>query len=140
MWIIFALLAAVSAALVAVFGKLGLKTVDSTLGTTIRSIVMALFLILTSLVLGKWKHFTWASLSSKDWLLIVLAGIAGALSWLFYFFALKNGDATKVAALDRLSIVFVIILAAIFLSEGLTWKSLLGATCMAIGAILISLK
>jgi len=140
MWIIFALLAAVSAALVAIFGKLGLKTIDSTLGTTIRSIVMALFLILTSLVLGKWKHFTWTSLSSKDWWLIVLAGIAGALSWLFYFFALKNGDATKVAALDRLSIVFVIILAAIFLSEGLTWKSLLGATCMAIGAILISLK
>jgi transporter family protein len=140
MWIIFALLAAVSAALVAIFGKLGLKTIDSTLGTTIRSIVMALFLILTSLVLGKWKHFTWTSLSSKDWWLIVFAGIAGALSWLFYFFALKNGDATKVAALDRLSIVFVIILAAIFLSEGLTWKSLLGATCMAIGAILISLK
>ena len=140
MWIIFALLAAVSAALVAIFGKLGLKTIDSTLGTTIRSIVMALFLILTSLVLGKWKHFTWTSLSSKDWWLIILAGIAGALSWLFYFFALKNGDATKVAALDRLSIVFVIILAAIFLSEGLTWKSLLGATCMAIGAILISLK
>jgi len=140
MWIIFALLAAVSAAFVAIFGKLGLKTIDSTLGTTIRSIVMALFLILTSLLLGKWKHFTWTSLSSKDWWLIVLAGIAGALSWLFYFFALKNGDATKVAALDRLSIVFVIILAAIFLSEGLTWKSLLGATCMAIGAILISLK
>jgi transporter family protein len=140
MWIIFALLAAVSAAFVAIFGKLGLKTIDSTLGTTIRSIVMALFLILTSLLLGKWKHFTWTSLSSKDWWLIVLAGIAGALSWLFYFFALKNGDATKVAALDRLSILFVIILAAIFLSEGLTWKSLLGATCMAIGAILISLK
>lgn len=140
MWIIFALLAAVSAALVAIFGKLGLKTIDSTLGTTIRSIVMALFLILTSLLLGKWKHFTWTSLSSKDWWLIVLAGIAGALSWLFYFFALKNGDATKVATLDRLSIVFIIILAAIFLSEGLTWKSLLGATCMAIGAILISLK
>jgi transporter family protein len=140
MWIIFALLSALTAALVAIFGKLGLKSIDSTLGTTIRSIVMATFLILTSLFLGKWKHFTWGSLSGKDWWLIVLAGLAGALSWLFYFFALKSGEATKVVALDRLSIVFVVLLAAIFLSEGLTWKSLAGAALMVSGAILISLR
>lgn len=140
MWLFYAFLSAISAALVAIFGKLGLKTLDSTLATTIRSIIMALFLVLVSLSLKKFHGFSMSSLSGRDWILIILAGIAGAMSWLFYFFALKNGPATSVVSIDRLSIVFVVILATLFLGETFSWKMGLGALFMAIGAILISLK
>jgi len=125
---------------VAIFGKMGLKNIDSTLATTIRSIIMAAFLILVSFSLKKFQGFSLKSLSSGDWLLIVLAGIAGALSWLFYFFALKTGLATKVVVIDRLSLVFVIILAAIFLGEHLGLKTIVGALLMVGGAIIITLK
>lgn len=140
MWLLYAFLAALFAALVAIFGKLGLKTIDSTLATTIRGIIMAVFLILVSLGMRKFDGFHFNNIQTKDWILITLSGIAGALSWLFYFVALKYGDASKVVAIDRLSIVFVVILAGIFLAEGFTWKSISGAILMAGGAILISLK
>jgi transporter family protein len=140
MWLLFAFLSSITAALVAIFGKLGLKNIDSTLATTIRSVIMAGFLIIISLFLKKFQGFSLSVLSSKDWLLILLAGFAGALSWLFYFFALKTGFASKVVAIDRLSLVFVIILASIFLGETLGWKSVLGGLLMIFGAILISLK
>ncbi|NQV93381.1 EamA family transporter [Candidatus Kaiserbacteria bacterium] len=140
MWLFYAFLSAIMAALVAIFAKLGLKELDSTLATTIRAIIMALFLVLVSFFLNKFDGFSVTNLSSKEWLLISLAGIAGALSWLFYFFALKTGFATEVVAIDRLSIVFVVILAALFLGEGFGWKVILGALFMTAGAILITLK
>lgn len=139
MWLVVALLSAFSAALVAIFGKIGLKNLDSTLATTIRSIIMALFLIIISLSLGKFKGFDLQSLSGKDWFWITMAGVAGASSWLFYFWALKLTTATKVVVIDRLSLVFVIILAGIFLSEAISWKTVLGAILMISGAIMISL-
>ncbi len=140
MWIFYALLSAFTAALVAILSKLGLKSVDPTLATTIRGIIMAVFLFLTSLSIGKFNGFSFKFLSSRDWILIVLAGVAGALSWLFYFLAIKMGDVVKVVVIDRLSLVFVIILALLFLGEQMTWKSALGAGLMVLGAILISLK
>lgn len=140
MWLFFAFLSSIFAAAVAIFGKLGLKNIDSTLATTVRSIIMALFLVITSLFLKKFQGFSFSSFSSREWILISLAGIAGALSWLFYFLALKYGLATKVVVIDRLSLVFVIILAALFLGEALGWKSVVGALLMVGGAILISLK
>lgn len=127
------------AALVAIFGKLGLKNIDSTLATTIRSIVMAVFLIAASLSLKKWEGFSFETMLLKDWILIVLAGVAGALSWLFYFFALKSGEATKVVALDRMSLVFVAILAFLFLGENLKWQQLIGVALMVGGAIMVSI-
>jgi transporter family protein len=126
------------AALVAIFGKLGLKNIDSTLATTIRSMVMAVFLIVASLSLKKFNNFSFESMILKDWILIILAGVAGALSWLFYFFALKSGDATKVVAIDRMSLVFVAILAFMFLGESLKWQQLIGVILMVGGAILVS--
>jgi transporter family protein len=124
MWLLYAFLSAITAASVAIFAKLGLGGIDSTLATTIRSIIMAGFLVLTSLFLKKFQGFSFSSLGSRDWILIVLAGIAGALSWFFYFwffyfFALKTGLATKVVVIDRLSLVFVIILAVIFFRRGI---------------------
>lgn len=140
MWVIYAILSALSAALVAIFGKIGLQTLDATLATTIRSIIMAIFLVLASLSLKKFHGFTFGALATKDWLLIAAAGIAGAISWLFYFMALKSGPASSVGALDRLSVVFIVILAAAFLGETLTWKSTTGALLITAGAILITLK
>ena len=140
MWLLFAFLSAIAAAGVAIFAKLGLETIDSTLATTIRSIIMAGFLVIVSFLLKKFDGFSLTSFSSREWILIALAGIAGALSWLFYFFALKQGFASKVAAIDRLSLVFVVVLAAVFLGETLGWKSALGALLMVAGALLITLK
>ena len=140
MWLLYAFFSAVAAALVAIFGKLGLKNIDATLGTTLRSLIMAGFLVLVSLFLKKFEGFTLQTISGKDWMWIVLAGIAGAISWLFYFIALKSGMVTKVVAIDRLSIVFAVLLAALVLGESLGWKTAVGALLMVGGAILISLK
>ena len=101
---------------------------------------MASFLFLVSFLLKKFNNFSFSSFSSKDWWLIIFSGVFGALSWLFYFFALKNGPATSVAAIDRLSIVFVFILAIIFLGEGFSLKGMFGALLIIAGAILLSWK
>lgn len=136
-WIIFALISAIGAALVAIFGKIGLKDVDSTLATAIRAGVM--FGLLFIAVLATKKLPELSNITAKGYLWIVMAAIAGALSWFFYFLALKFGPASKVVALDRLSIVFVVILAALFLAEKITWPIAIGAVLMTIGAILIAL-
>lgn len=135
-WIIYALLSAACAALVAILGKIGLGHVDTTMATTVRSIVMALVLVLATFSLGK---FDLTKIDGRALLFIILSGLASALSWFFYFSALKNGPATAVAALDRLSVVFVLILAILFLGEALTWKTALGAILVSVGAILLAL-
>lgn len=137
-WIIFALLSAIFAALVAIFGKIGISGVDTTLATTVRAVIMTFFLVMSSLILG--KHHLINTIDNKALLFIVLSGLAGAISWLCYFLALKSGPAASVVALDRLSVVFVLIFAVVFLGEGITWKSVLGVILMVIGAILMTIK
>lgn len=138
LWIIYALLSAVFAALVAIFGKIGIQNVDSTLATAVRAVVMALFLFFVVLSMGKLPLLS--SINNKALLFIILSGLAGAISWVFYFMALKNGPATSVAALDRLSIVFVLVFSLLLLGQKFTWGSGLGAALMAIGAILMTLN
>lgn len=140
MWLVYAFLSAFTAALVAIFAKIGLKNIDSTLATTVRAAIMAIFLISVALALRKFDGFSFASFSGKEWVLIILSGIAGALSWLFYFFALKTGTASQVVAIDKLSVVFVVALAALFLGEALTPRVLVGALVMTLGAILLTLN
>ncbi len=140
MWLFYALLSAFFAALVAIFAKLGLKNIDTTLATTVRAIIMAVFLISVAFALRKFDGFTISSFSGREWMLITLAGIAGAMSWLFYFAALKSGTASAVVAIDKLSVVFVVILALFFLGETLTWKVGIGAIIVTFGAILMTLK
>lgn len=136
-WIIYALLSAMFAALVAIFGKIGLKDIDSTLATTIRSIVMAVFLVVVAFSLGKFSALD--TLNSKAITFIILSGIAGAISWLLYFLAIKLGPVSAVAALDRTSIVFVVLLAFLFLGESITWMKILGSLLIVCGAILMVL-
>jgi transporter family protein len=140
MWILYAFISAVFASLTAIFGKIGLKSVDSTLATTVRSFIMAGFLLLTAIALKKFQGFSLNSFSSKEWLFVALSGIAGALSWLFYFYALKNGDTTIVSAIDRLSIVFVVIFAGFILGEGFTLYKILGVLLIALGAFVTTIK
>ncbi len=137
-WVIYALLSAASAALVAVFGKIGMGEVDSTLATAVRAVIMATFLAMVAIVLG--KHHLLTSINGKALGFIALSGVAGAVSWLFYFVALKTGPATGVAALDRLSVVFVVLFAALFLAEKLTWQTASGAVLLTIGALLMTIK
>ncbi len=138
LWILYALISAIAAAAVALFGKIGIAKIDSTLATTVRAIVMALFFVVISGTLGKFKLLH--TISTKAFSFIVLAGIAGTVSWFFYFLALKIGPASGVAALDRLSLVFVIVLAALFLGESLTLKVGVGTLFMILGAVLITLR
>ena len=131
MWILFAILSAVFASLVAIFAKVGLQGIDSTLATGIRAVVMASFFLIAITFLNKWKELP--SIEGKPLMYIIFAGIAGALSWLFYFMALKSGPTTAVAALDRSSIVFVLIFSALILGEAFTWKTILGAIFVLVG-------
>lgn len=135
MWFIFALLSAVFAALVAIFGKIGIKNLDSTLATTVRAFIMFAFLLVVSLSMGKLHLIN--TIGARPFKFIMLSGIAGAMSWLFYFAALKMGLASRVASVDRLSVVFVVIFAALFLGEVLTLKSVLGVIILTLGAIIL---
>ena len=137
-WIVYAILSAVAAALVAIFGKIGISKVDSTLATSVRAVVMAAFLLLVAASLGKFKLLHTIDRSALTY--IILSGVAGAISWLFYFFALRHGPTSGVAALDRLSVVFVFILALLFLKEHYHWWTVVGAGLLTTGAILMSLR
>jgi transporter family protein len=137
MWIIYAILSAITSAGVAIFAKLGLRQIDTVLATTIRALIMAGFFVVASLSLKKFDGFSLSSWSGKEWWLIFLAGVSGALSWLFYFMALRSADASRVAAIDRTSLVFIALLAFLFLGEQLTVKAILGIALMVGGAILM---
>lgn len=134
-WMLFALVGALFAALVAIFAKIGLEGVDTTFATALRSIIMAVFLVVVALSLGK---FDLGNLPpGKALLFITLSGIAGALSWLCMFAALKLGPVPSVSAIDRTSVVFVLIFSILFLGTQFTWKAAFGALLIAIGAILL---
>lgn len=139
MWLVFALLSAVMAALVAVFGKIGLKNIDSNTATAIRSVIMAVFLIIVVLVQGKFNQISTIFANRKAITFIVLSGLAGAMSWLFYFLALKLGDVSKVAPIDKLSVVIAVILSVIFLGEKLTTATVIGVALITAGALVIAL-
>src|SRR3989344_2866605 len=136
-WIFYAIGSAVFASLVAIFSKIGLKGIDSTMATTVRAVVMALFLVIVSISLRKISGLE--SIMGKSLVFIILSGIAGALSWLFYFFAIKQGSVSGVVAIDRTSVVFALILAALFLGEAFTIKTALGGALILGGALLVAL-
>ena len=137
-WLIFALLSAVFAALVAIFGKVGLQNVDTNTATAIRAIVMAVLLTIVVLVTGKLSDFKTILINNKAVFYIVLSGIAGALSWLFYFIALKGAKVSQIVPIDRLSVVFALLLAFLFLGEKVSWQSWVGGGLIVAGGILIA--
>jgi bacterial/archaeal transporter family protein len=138
-WLIFALLSAMFAALVAIFGKVGLQNVDTNTATAIRAVVMAVFLMAIVLIEGKLHDFKTIFINNKALFYIILSGIAGGLSWLFYFVALKGAKVSQIVPIDRLSVVFALVLAFFFLGEKITWQSWVGAGLIAIGGVIIAL-
>ena len=114
-WLLPAVLAAFFAALVAVLGKVGLESVDATAATALRAVVMAVLLVAVAAALGKTDGI--GAIGWRALAFIAASGVAGALSWLCFFVALSRGPAVGVSAIDRLSVVFVAILAVAFLGE-----------------------
>jgi len=138
-WVIYAFLAAIAAAIVGVLSKIGIVGIDATVATTIRGFSIAVFMGGAALLLGKFQGVMESS--PKTILFIVLTGIFGGLSWLWGFMALKaGGDATAVNAIDRLSLVFLLILAVFFLGESFTWAKLPGVLLIITGTLLVTLK
>ncbi|WCG82029.1 EamA family transporter [Pectobacterium sp. A5351] len=138
-WLIYALLSAVCAALVAIFGKIGLQNLDANTATAIRAVIMALFLVGVVVAQGKLALVGEVIANKKALLFIVLSGVAGALSWLFYFVALKNGNVAQVAPIDKLSVVFAVVLAVILLGEKISLMAGAGVALISAGALLVAL-
>lgn len=135
MWKWYAVLSAIFAALTAIFAKVGIKNVDSNLATAIRTGIILLItwgIVITGNNLGDIKE-----LSKTNWLFLILSGVATGLSWLFYFKALQLGDASKVAPIDKMSVVITIFLSFIILKEPVSWKVLLGGLLIAGGSLVI---
>jgi len=136
-WRVFALASAFFAALTAIFGKVGVSEMNSDLATFIRTVVI---LLITAVLI--WARHEWQrpdTLSAKGILFLVLSGAATGLSWLCYYRALQTGPASRVAPIDKLSVVLVVLFAVLFLGEKLTWKVGLGGALISAGAILMAL-
>lgn len=138
-WLIYALLSAISAAMVPVFGKMGLQHLDANTATAIRAVIMALFLVGVVVVQGKFNLISEIIENRKALFFIALSGIAGALSWLFYFMAIKNGQVSQVAPIDKLSVVFAVIFAVILFGEKISLIAAGGVALITVGALMVAL-
>ncbi|MDQ7948079.1 MAG: EamA family transporter [Pedobacter sp.] len=137
MWIIYAILAAITAALVIVLTKAGLKNVDPNLAFAIQAILIVV--ISWAIVSFQGGLEALKKIEQKDWLLLAGAGVATTLSTLFSYKALSMGHASAVTTIERSSLVFAVLLSIIFLKEKVTWQVLVGASLVLCGAVLIAL-
>ncbi len=137
MWAVFALLSAVFAALTSILAKVGVEGVDSTLATAIRTVVVVLFAWLMVFVTQTQSGV--AAISKRSWIFLILSGLATGASWLCYYRAIQMGDVSRVVPIDKLSVVFTIILAAIFLHEQFTVRSAIGCVLIAAGTLVMVL-
>ncbi|MGK5047863.1 EamA family transporter [Janthinobacterium sp. GB4P2] len=137
-WFYWAILSAVFAALTAIFAKIGIQGVDSDMATLIRTAVIIVVLSVFVTYTGKWSNPF--ELSPKTWLFLGLSGLATGASWVCYFRALKIGDASKVAPVDKLSLVLVAVFAFTFLGERLSVREWSGISLVASGVLLLAFK
>jgi len=134
-WLGWALLSAVFAGLTAVLAKVGVQDVDSNLATAIRTVVILVFAWSVALYRNDQQLST---VTPRTWLFLVLSGLATGASWLCYFRALQLGQVSKVAPIDKLSVVFAILLAAVFLHERLTWQNWVGGALIVGGSLVLA--
>lgn len=135
-WFFWALLSAIFAALTAIFAKIGIKEVDSDLATLIRTVIIAIVLAGFVFWAGKWTNPL--SLSPKTWLFLVLSGLATGTSWVCYFRALKIGEASKVAPVDKLSLLLVAVFAVVFLNERPSLGEWAGILMIGLGVLVLA--
>jgi transporter family protein len=136
-WILWALLSALFAAATAILAKVGVAHVDSNLATAIRTTVVVVFAWAIALALG--KHNEIRNVDGKAWLFLVLSGLGTGLSWLCYFRALQLGPASRVAPLDKMSVVLVMIFAVVFLGEKMSPLAIVGGGLIAAGAVVMAI-
>lgn len=137
-WLTWSLLSAFFAAITAILAKLGVAGIDSNLATAVRTSVVVVFAWLLAYSLR--QPNTFQTLSARTWLFLALSGLATGLSWICYFHALQLGQASRVAPIDKLSVVLVILFATLFLGEALTWHKAVGGLLIMAGAITIALE
>jgi len=134
-WFVWALLSALFAGITAILAKVGVKDVDSNMATAIRTVVILIFAWAVAL---STETQPFSTIGKRTWIFLVLSGIATGLSWLCYFRALQLGEASRVAPVDKLSVVVAIALAAIFLHERLTWHHWVGGAFIFTGAVVLA--
>ena len=135
-WYVAAILSAIFAALTAIFAKIGIKNINSNLATAIRTTFILFFT--WGIAISQGTLSTIPQISKHSWIFLILSAIATGVSWLFYFYALKIGEVSKVVPIDKLSLVLTIIFAGIILREKINAQVALGALLMTIGAIVIA--
>jgi transporter family protein len=133
MWKIYALCAALFAALTAIFAKIGIEGIDSNLATGIRTIII--LILIWGIVFATVPLVDIKLLTTMNWTFLILSGIATGLSWLFYFKAIQLGPVSRVAPIDKLSIVLTIILSFIILGETISWQAVLGGLLIVAGTM-----
>ena len=137
MWFVFALLSAVFAALTSVLAKVGIDGVNSNLATALRTCVVLAMAWLMVFITHAQSGI--GSIGRKSWIFLILSGLATGASWLCYYKAIQMGSVSKVAPIDKLSVVITLILAVIFLHEDFTVKSAIGAALITAGTVLMVL-
>ena len=138
-WLIYALLSALCAAFVSIFGKVGVAGLDSSAATAVRAVIMAVFLIGVVIAEGHTADLPQVFADKKALLFVALSGIAGALSWLFYFLALKDGAVTQVAPIDKLSVVFAVLIAVLVFGERVSFMHGVAIAMIAAGGLLLAI-
>ncbi|MGN1123410.1 MAG: EamA family transporter [Eubacterium sp.] len=137
MWIVFAVLSAVFAALTSILAKVGIEDVPSNLATAIRTVVVVL--LSWGMVFITKQQGSITSINRKSWIFLILSGLATGLSWLCYYRAIQIGDVSKVVPIDKMSVVITLVLAFIFLHEQFTVKSFFGVILITAGTLLLVL-
>lgn len=137
MWMLFAFLSAIFAALTSILAKIGIEGVNSNLATAIRTVVVVG--MSWGMVFLTHAQSGISEISRRSWLFLILSGLATGASWLCYYRALQMGEASKVVPIDKLSVVFTLILAFVFLHEKFTTKSLIGSILIGVGTLVMVL-
>lgn len=135
MWVLYALGSALFASLTAITAKIGVTEINSNLATAIRTFVV--LLISTGIILSTKEFQNITSVSHKTWFFLIISGIMTGLSWLCYFKALQTGETARVVSVDKLSLIFILLLSALFLKETLNLKMIFGCVLIIVGTILM---
>ncbi|MDQ1909267.1 EamA family transporter [Paenibacillus sp. GD4] len=140
LWLTYAILSAVTAAMVSIFGKIGLESVDSNTATAVRAAIMCLFILGVVALQGNLGKIPELIGDRKALFYVTLSGIAGATSWIFYFLAIKYGKVSQVAPVDKLSVVLTTIAAILFLGEKISLMNGIGVFMIAVGVVIVALS
>jgi len=135
MWVIYALLSALFAALTSILAKIGIQNINSNLAVAIRTVVV--LAMAWAIVFFTGKHYDIVNIGQKNMIFLILSGLATGLSWLFYYKALQMGEASKVIPIDKFSLVIGMVLAFIVLKETITIKTIIGGTLITVGTFVL---